>query len=393
MYFYSIGGGDKIGGSSYFLKLGEKRFLLDMGLDPNLPGIYPKYENLFREKLLSTMGDLDGVLISHAHLDHIGSLPYILGEGRDVEIYGSKETKILGERIMLSAPKESDDCIEIFKGEEIREAVSKMRTEEIIEKDGYRISFYDSNHILGSKMVEIEHGDERVLYTGDFSLKEMITCKKIDFSKIRTPDILLCEGTNLGKKSNYIGERLAFIRHANRVISRGGTLLIPAFAFGRAQEVLYLLRNAMRNSLLKKVPIYVDGLASDICKLYGELGLPIPDDGILRAPWNFHKKMDDTPKIIVASSGMLLENSASWLYAQALQKDERNSITFVGYQAKNTPGFKYLHYHSQNLQGMISKFDLSAHGDESEIFKLIDILKPKKVVFLHRNLTFKESRV
>ncbi|MGL5983403.1 MAG: MBL fold metallo-hydrolase, partial [Cetobacterium sp.] len=106
MYFYGLSGTNKIGGSSYFLKLGEKKFLLDAGIDPNEPGTYPKYENLYRKKLLTTMGDLDGIIISHAHLDHIGSLPYMLKEGGNVDIIASKETKTLGKAILLSAPKE-----------------------------------------------------------------------------------------------------------------------------------------------------------------------------------------------------------------------------------------------------------------------------------------------
>ncbi|MGL5983256.1 MAG: hypothetical protein ACRCZR_08005, partial [Cetobacterium sp.] len=64
MYFYGISGTNKIGGSSYFLKLGERKFLLDAGIDPNQPGTYPSYENLYRKKLLTSMGDLDGIIIS-----------------------------------------------------------------------------------------------------------------------------------------------------------------------------------------------------------------------------------------------------------------------------------------------------------------------------------------
>lgn len=392
MYFYSICGGDKIGGSSYFININNRKFLLDMGLDMNTPGVYPKYENLYKEKLLCTMGDLDGVVISHAHLDHIGSLPYILGEGRNVPLYASKETKVLGEKIMLSAPKESDDYIEIFKKGEIIESCSKIKIVDEIKKENYQIKLHDSNHILGSKMVEIVVDEKKLLYTGDFSLKTMLTAKKIKFSELLDVDVLLCEGTNFGKRCDYIAERINFIRHANKIISKG-VLLIPAFAMGKTQEILFLIKNAMKNGILKKVPIYIDGLSSEMTDIYENLGIKINVDGveIKKAPYEFYKKMDMTPKIIIASSGMLLKNSASWNYSQRVLENENSNITFVGYQAKKTEGFNILHSGNYMCKGSVSKFDFSGHGDESEIIKLIDIIRPKKVVFLHRTTKIKEE--
>ncbi|MGL5202987.1 MBL fold metallo-hydrolase [Cetobacterium sp.] len=392
MYFYGISGSNKIGGSSYFIKMGDRKFLLDMGLDPNLPGSYPKYENLYRKKLLTSMGDLDGVIISHAHLDHIGSLPYMLKEGKKVPILTSNATKILGKTLLLSAPKESDEYIEIFKKDEIESIFSLINpTEGVIEKD-YQINFYDSGHILGSKMTEIVTKDERVLYTGDFSLKNMITAKKIPLASIQSPDILLCEGTNLTKNLNsYINERLGFIRYANKVVANG-VLLIPAFALGRTQEVVCLLKNAMKSQLLKRVPIYVDGLSIEISQLYNQLGINVLDEDVKIASKRFYETMDNSPKIIVCSSGMLLQNSKSYLYAQKVLKNENNSVTFVGYQDKKTPGFKLLYQKKFNFKANINRFSFSAHGDENEIFQLIDRLKPKKVVFLHRNLKEDEER-
>ncbi|MGL6168941.1 MAG: MBL fold metallo-hydrolase [Fusobacteriaceae bacterium] len=390
MYFYGISGCSKIGGSSYFIKLGEKKFLLDMGLDPNLSGTYPKYENLYRKKVLTSMGDLDSVIISHAHLDHIGSLPYLLKEGKKVPIITSNATKILGKALLLSVPKESDDYIEVFKKDEIENVFSLINTtEKVITKD-YEINLYDSGHILGSKMVEIITKDERVLYTGDFSLKNIITAKKMPLTSIQSPDILLCEGTNLTKNmNNYINERLGFIRYANKVIAKG-ILLVPAFALGRTQEVVCLLKNAMKSQLLKRVPIYIDGLSVEISELYNELGISVFDEDVKIAPRNFCENMDNSPKIIVCSSGMLLQNSKSYLYAQKILKNENHSLTFVGYQDKKTPGFKMLY--ENNFKAAINKFSFSAHGDEREIFQLIDKLKPKKVVFLHRNLKEKDER-
>ena len=140
MYFYGISGSNKIGGSSYFIKLGDRKFLLDMGLDPNLPGVYPKYENLYRKKLLTSMGDLDGVIISHAHLDHIGSLPYMLKEGGKVPIIASKATKVLGKALLLSAPKESDDYIEIFKKDEVEKVFSLISPKENMVAQDYEIN-------------------------------------------------------------------------------------------------------------------------------------------------------------------------------------------------------------------------------------------------------------
>ncbi|MGL5356002.1 MAG: MBL fold metallo-hydrolase [Cetobacterium sp.] len=392
MYFYGISGTNKIGGSSYFLKLGERKFLLDAGIDPNQPGTYPSYENLYRKKLLTSMGDLDGIIISHAHLDHIGSLPYMLKEAKDVDIIASLETKVLGRALLLSAPKESEDYIEIFKKDEIEKVFELISTKENIKKLDYEINLYDSGHILGSKMVGIKTKDESVLYTGDFSTKNMITAKRVLLSKLESPDVLLCEGTNLNKNfNNYITERLGFIRHCNKVVSNG-ILLVPAFALGRTQEVVTLLKNAMKSQLLKRVPIYIDGLSVEISQLYNELGVDVIDNDVKIAPKDFYKNMDSSPKIIVCSSGMLLKNSKSYHYATKLLNGDNNSITFVGYQARKTPGFKLLYEQDFKFRCSVNRFGFSAHGDEGEILSLIDRLKPKKVVFLHRSLKESEER-
>ncbi|MGL5126073.1 MAG: MBL fold metallo-hydrolase [Fusobacteriaceae bacterium] len=392
MYFYGISGTNKIGGSSYFIKSSNHKFLLDAGIDPNEPGTYPKYENLYRKKLLTSMGDLDAIFISHAHLDHIGSLPYMLKEASKVKIIASIETKVLGKSLLLSASKDSEDYTEIFKKDEIEKVFQLILTDEKIKNKDYEIKLHDSGHILGSKMIEIKTASEKILYTGDFSLKNMITAQKTVLSKIDSPDILLCEGTNLNRNfNNYIGERLGFIRHANKVVSNG-ILLIPAFALGRTQEVLCLLKNAMKSQLLKKVPIYVDGLSVEISQLYNDLGINVLDKDIKIARKDFLKSMDNSPKIIVCSSGMLLQNSKSYQYASELIAGKNNSITFVGYVAKGTPGFKVLYEDNFKFKCSINRFNFSAHGDEGEILHLIDRLKPKKVVFLHRSIKESEER-
>lgn len=392
MYFYGISGCNKIGGSSYFICSGNKKIILDMGIDSKEEGGYPEYESLYRKKLISSMNDLDLVAISHAHLDHIGSLPYIVKEGMKVPVLTSIESKILGEELLLSAHKEENIYIDRIQRDEIHRAFNQIIPNDSFEKEGLKVSLYDSGHILGAKMIEIETKDERILYTGDFSLKNMITTKKVQLSKLKSPDILICEGTNLNKNlDNYISERVGFIRHANKIISKG-VLLIPAFALGRSQEILCLLKNAMKSQLLKKVPIYVDGLSVEISELYENLGVDVIGKDIKIVTNDFYKKMDNTPKIIVCSSGMLLEKSKSYKYAQKLLGDKNNGITFVGYQDKKTPGFKLLYDNLLEYKAKINRFNFSAHADEKEIFYLIERLKPKKVVFVHRNLKESEEK-
>lgn len=392
MYFYGISGCNKIGGSSYFICSGNKKIILDMGTDPKNDGRYPEYESLYRKKLITSMNDLDLVGISHAHLDHIGSLPYIVKEGIEVPVLASIETKILGKELLLSAPKEENIYIDTIQKDEINKAFNQITKKDSFETDGLKATLYDSGHILGSKMIEIETSEDRILYTGDFSLKNMITTAKVPLEKLKSPDILICEGTNLNKNlDNYISERLGFIRYVNRVISKG-VLLIPAFALGRTQEILCLLKNAMKSQLLKRVPIYVDGLSIEMSELYEALGVNVIGKDIKIATNDFYKKMDNSPKIIVCSSGMLLEKSKSYKYAQKLLENSNNGITFVGYQDKKTPGFKLLYENFDVYKAKINRFNFSAHGDEKDIFYLIERLKPKKVVFVHRNLKELEEK-
>ncbi len=300
---------------------------------------------------------LDQVVLSHAHLDHSGYLPYLYRQGCKAPLITTKPTRDLIQ-ILLA------DYIRLGEGAtpyEDKDVLHTLRKAKITEysRPSEGIELHNAGHILGSAMARVESGGHKILYTGD----------------INDRDTRLLQGTRHGVEADTLiiestygdpEDRIPSIRDASNELvrtitetfSRGGKVLIPTFAIGRGQELLFLLENYMRSGLLEEAPIYLDGMVNKVLRLYRHNALFLrreiqhrilssDDDPFKSEHYRIPIKKDksdvfaEEKAIILATSGML--NGGPVLqYLSRMAGDERNALVFTGYQAKGTRGRELL---------------------------------------------------
>lgn len=279
------------------------------------------------------------------------------------------------------------------------------------------MTFYMAGHIIGAAGVYIQGKEGSVFYSGDFSSTPQQTIGGISIPKLR-PDVMIMESTYGDKlHSNRKAEEDRLVQIVKEVIERGGKILIPAFAVGRAQEVILVLKKAMSKSKIPTIPIYVDGMVKNICRIYKR------NPNYLKKPlakkvWK-DKEIFYTEKIqpvnskemrreilqrkgpccIISSSGMMT-GGPSLYYGEELIKDKKNHIAITGYQDEEAPGRHLLNFIDATEQEekflqigerklpvhcSIGKYGLSAHGDKGEILGSIQKLSPRKLFLVHGN--------
>lgn len=411
-----LGGALEIGGSCILVQLDNKNILLDCGIrqsaskDP-----VPDF------RIIQEQGGIDAAVISHAHMDHTGCLPIISKEYPDAKIYMSRMTKDLVKVLLY-------DSIKIMN---CREAEIPLYNEEDVENmlkrvyplnyeaginifDNIRVTLYNAGHIAGAACVYIEGSEGTIFYSGDFSLFSQRSIEGARIPKLR-PDAAIFESTYGDKlHSNRDIEEQRLISTAEECIKKGGKMLIPAFALGRAQEVLLILKRAMNKGELSKVNIYADGMVRNINTVYkmnplylkGSLGKkilrgyePFYDDNIKAIQKKEEREKilsDDKPCIIVSSSGMLT-GGPSQEYAEKISGMENGYIVITGYQDEESPGRKLLNLLKENeedryleinekrvpVKCSIKQVGLSAHSDKSEIKALISHICHGNVFLVH----------
>jgi Cft2 family RNA processing exonuclease len=409
--FFPVGGGNEIGASCYFVQLNGTKFLLDAGIRLHTDSIYPRFHSLYVENLLDGLWELDGILLSHGHIDHIGSLPFVVEEAQDVPIYATLPTReIVDLQLNQSLTSPTFKHAELVDFPRVKE-FNALRVQRAIENitpiewhspitcETCQITFFPAGHILGASMVYIESDAGNILFTGDFTPFDQLTVPKYQLPDDLDVDLLITESTYGYQESPYVAdideEREHFAQKIDRCLDRGGTVLIPAFAIGRSQEVALILRNLIRNGRLKPFTIYIDGLARVACDIYQDNGVQLFGHELGKAPQDFIDALDAFNGVIIASSGMLLDNSMSARYAEKLLPDPRNAIFFSGYLDEESPGRKLERLHESKGQHFrinerdvpvhadVDTYRLSAHTGSEGILSLIERVTPKKVIFVH----------
>lgn len=421
MKFNFLGGAMEIGGSSILVHLQGKNLLLDAGIrqssgkDP-LPNF----------RTIQDQGGLDAILISHAHMDHIGSLPLISKEYPVAKIYMTHMTKDLMRVLLFDSLKIMNRREEeipyyaerdVFNMLERCTALHYDQPFELLEE--MKLTLYPAGHIAGASCCYVQSKEGAVFYSGDFSSFGQKSIEGIRIPKLR-PDVAIVE-TTYGDRlhANRQTEEAALIAVVTECIANNGKMIIPAFALGRAQEVILLLKSAMNKGLLPKTKIYVDGMVRDINRAYLQNPLYLKNtlgQRILKGISPFYdeqiiavKPTDDREAllkqagaaIIISSSGMLT-GGPSMLYAEKIAPLENGYIIITGYQDEEAPGRQLTELLEQPateerclqingktipLKCTIKKIGLSAHGDKNEIKGLLDKLTPKNVFLVHGNET------
>lgn len=439
-------GADKeVTGSCHLLEVRGKKILIDCGLQQG-------GDELDDNALPFAAGEVDCVLITHAHIDHSGRLPLLVKNGYKGPVIATRLTcDLLGIMLMDSARIQENDAqwktqklsragvdpVEpLYTVEDAQAALDLLQPCEYKQDlklfDGVRATFVDAGHLLGSASILItatEDGLTRTIaFSGDIGNTDQPIIKDPEY--ITQADYVVMEstyGNRLHEGSNYTVEELAAI--FDKTLRRGGNVVIPSFAVGRTQELLYYIREMKGKrmvSCMPDFPVYVDSpLALEATEIYsGDLRGYADADTILvlrkgfepiRFP-NLHLcrtsdesrllNMDNSPKVIISSSGMCEAGRIRHHLKHNLWRPEC-AILFVGYQANGTLGRLLvdgvdavkLFGEKISVKAEVINFrGMSGHADKAGLEKWItafDPVKPKKVFVVHGEeeaaLTFAET--
>ncbi len=353
-----LGGAREVGRSALLLETNNSKILLDCGINvASRDNAYPMLDSIS-----FPINELDAVVISHAHLDHIGFVPYLYKYGYEGPTYCTPPTRDLGVLLMM-------DYIEVLAREgrdppygkdDIKEFVKHCITKEYGEvtdiTPDMRITFHNAGHILGSATVHVHMGQgfHNLVYTGDFKFGYT---RLFDPVETRYPrlETLIMESTYGGPQDvqppRYTSEKM-LIQTIQETIDNGGSVLIPVFSIGRAQEIMLVLEEYANNAEWD-IPVYLDGMikeASAIHTAYPEymkrsiqkriLHDNSPFDSDIFIEVTNHKRdqiAEEGYSVILAPSGMLT-GGPSVEYFKKMAENEKNTIIFVGYQGEGSLG-------------------------------------------------------
>lgn len=414
MKFCFCGGASEVGASCYLANIDGKNILLDCGIRMS-----SNKDNLPDFQLIQENGGVDAILISHAHMDHIGALPIMSRIYPDAKIYMTHAAKDLTRVLLYDSLKIMEREAEIPAYAEIH--VKEMLNRIICHTPGHtfspfldadlKVTFYSAGHIAGAASIYIVGNEGSFFYSGDFSRFRQNTIEGASIPKLR-PDVAFFESTYGDKlHANRELEESRLVEKIGSVVKNGGKVLIPAFALGRAQEIILILKKAINKGMIN-TKVYVDGMVKDICRIYklnpnylrenlakkifkgGEIFF---DDNVMPVDRpEMREEIIKEPCVIVSSSGMLTGGPSQW-YAEKLAGDEKNLIAITGYQDEESPGRRLLELTDEKdddkklklgdkeipVKCAVDKFGLSAHADMSEILSLVNFLYPKKVFLIH----------
>ncbi len=356
-----LGGGRQVGRSCILLQTPNSKILLDCGIDVASSG-HDKFPYLDIPEF--NLNQLDAIIISHAHLDHVGLLPYLYKMGYKGPVYLTAPTRDIAALLALDfigvAYKQATKPL--FDSTDIKEMVKHsicLNYNEVSDvTPDIRLTFYNSGHVLGGALVHLNIGNglHNLLYTGDFKYarSRLLDPAIASFPRIES---VITEST-YGSKIDIFPPRAEteekFVDLVNKTIERNGKVLIPELGLGRAQETMLILEDAMVSGALKKVPIYIDGMIWDINAIHTAypdfLSNKVKSDifqdnnpfvseffSRVGSPQERKNVIEGGPCIVLATSGMLV-GGASVEYFREFAGNKNNSIIFVCYQGIGSLG-------------------------------------------------------
>jgi len=378
-----LGGGRQVGRSCILLQTPESRVLLDCGV--NVASNDQAYPILEAPEF--DIQQLDAVIVTHSHLDHCGFIPYLFKFGYKGPVYCTEPTRDVMSLQLLDYVKimgQGTDKEPVFGSDDVREMVRHtvcLDYEEVTDiTPDIRITLYNAGHILGSSMVHLHVGNglHNILYTGDmkYGRTSLLEPAVTSFPRLET---LMIESTYGGKENVLPAKKECdeeLINHVKKTIDSKGKVLIPVLGSGRAQEVLLIIEEAIRNKKLKEVPVYIDGMVWDITAIH--TAYPEFLNNFIRK-LIFHKDSnpflakyfskvgsqkermqiveDKGPCVILATSGMLV-GGPSVEYLKHLSDNPKNTMLFVCYQGEGSLGRK--------IQRGVSEF-ITTSGQKQEV--------------------------
>jgi len=416
-----LGGGRQVGRSAILLQTPNSKVLLDCGVDVASQG-QDKFPFLNVPEF--DLNQLDAVIISHAHLDHVGLLPYLYKMGYKGPVYMTSPSRDIAALLSLDfigvAYKQAAQPL--FSSTDIKEMVKHsicLNYNEVTDiTPDVRLTFYNSGHVLGGAMVHLNIGNglHNLLYTGDYKYarSRLLDPAVAVFPRVET---VITESTYGSRNDVFASKKDSednFLEVIKKTIKRNGKVLIPELGLGRAQETMLILEDAMRTGKIEKVPIYIDGMIWDInaihtaypdflsSKVRSEVFKdqnPFVSELFSRvgSPQERRNVIEGGPCIVLATSGMLV-GGASVEYFKEFAGNKDNSILFVCYQGVGSLGRQVQDGIKETKMIVEGKEEIiqvnlevntiegfSAHAGRNELISFFNNIrpKPKRVVINH----------
>ena len=338
--------------------------------------------------------DPDAVVVSHGHLDHVGVVPSLLS-GRDrPPIHWTPPTQELAltlARDTLKLHGGSYDCP--FTENDVKRVTEVSHTHgygETFTAAGHEVTFFDAGHIPGSAHVLVDDGDTRLLYTADFHTED----QRIVAASTTRPDVdvVVCESTYSDVDHDPREEvEKRFVESVRGTLWEGGTVVVPAFAIGRTQEMLLVCE-------AYDIPCYVDGMGKAVTRMLRQHPTFVRDaDALDRAAAHARfvtshgqrTRIAQQNAAIVTTSGML-SGGPAMTYIPEIRANPMNKITLTGYQVAGTPGRRLLDTGRAEIDGRVmpvsarvESYDFSAHADHGGLRSFLDAYADERVFVVH----------
>ena len=438
MKWHFLGGADQVTGSKHLLEFDDAHILFDCGLFQGRR----KEANEINRTLGFTPADVDAMVLSHAHIDHCGNIPTLVQKGYAKAIHATSATVDLVSIMLRDSAhiQEADAAYlnqksnrrgqppvePLYTLADAEAALKLLRPHDYNEPlplpGGVVVTHVDAGHILGAALALVEipyNGGDFLRLALVFDLGRRNLPLLNDPVQLQDVDIVIAESTYGDRlHDNALNAREELREGIVRALARGGKVLIPTFALGRAQEIVYHLVHLRDRGEIPSVPVYVDSpMAHAIAGVFEKNSEYLDDESqalrgsagsIVKPEWlTFTESVEESksitsskqPSIVIAASGMC-EHGRILHHLKHGVENEKNLILLVGYQALNTLGRRI-----QNGEKKVRIFgdefalkaevqtlhSFSAHADRLELFRYVRDAKPKKVFLVHGEQDQRES--
>jgi putative mRNA 3-end processing factor len=365
-----LGAARQVGRSGFMVSHGNTNILLDYGAmttkEPGFPvHVQPK--------------TVQGLILSHAHLDHSGAAPVFFIGGDKVKMHSTPVTAelsnlLIEDFIKISGPYLPFEYLDLLAMNKSTILHDYKQTFQVGEMT---INFYDAGHIPGSCIISVEAGSKRLLYTGDINGQET-ELLNASWKDLGEANMVITESTYAtADHPERLKVEQEFVEYANSVVERGGVLLAPAFSVGRAQELaLTLHKHGFKH------PVGMDGMALKVNEILMRYQEYLRDPTLFRRTlestelivgWSQRRKFIQKPGVIISPAGMLV-GGASVFYNEKLSQNEKNGVSLVSFQVPGTAGrtlldrgLTLINGKPTKMKAEVRKFDFSSHSGKSSL--------------------------
>lgn len=427
-YVQFLGASGTVTGSKFLVDTGKTRFLVDCGMFQGAKNL--RLRNW--EPLPVKPSSIDQIFLTHAHVDHVGMLPVFVREGYQGPVWATQVTLELAEINLADAAHLQEEdarfankkgfskhkpALPLYTPQDVERALERLRPLEygkaVELPDGSRVQFHDAGHVLGSAMVEaqLRAGSASIVFSGD--LGRYHSPVDPDPFAMERADYLVVESTYGDRRhpAEEISQEVAGI--INETAARGGTLVVPAFALGRTQILLYTIRDLKAKGTIPDLPVFIDSpMAISITEIYcrhiealgseaqevfkatGKCPILCSNLHFIRTPQESQELNSlRYPCIIISASGMATGGRVLHHLKYRLP-DPRNTVLFVGFQANGTrgqllkDGAREIKIHGEQVpvRAQIRAMEsFSRHADSTEILRWLGSLRvpPKLTCVVH----------